>query len=56
WTWWEDIMTQETMLSWSVLEFGGFKGAELSNAKEAIRWATYYLLNDTSHPCTIYVQ
>ncbi|KAH9305673.1 hypothetical protein KI387_010077, partial [Taxus chinensis] len=56
WTWWEDIMMQETMLSWSVLEFGGFKGTELSNAKAAIRWATYYLLKDTSHLGTIYVQ
>ncbi|KAH9305530.1 hypothetical protein KI387_009934, partial [Taxus chinensis] len=45
-----------TMLSWSVLEFGGFMGAELSNAKTAIRWATDYLLKATSHPGTIYVQ
>ncbi|KAL5155732.1 Endoglucanase 17 [Glycine soja] len=38
-----------TMLSWSVIEFGG-------NAREAIRWATYYLLKATAHPDTIYVQ
>ena len=45
-----------TMLSWSVLEFGGFMGSELANAKTAIRWATDYLLKATAHPGTIYVQ
>ncbi|XP_047312858.1 endoglucanase 17-like [Impatiens glandulifera] len=45
-----------TMLSWSVIEFGGLMKSELQNAKEAIRWATDYLLKATSHPNTIYVQ
>lgn len=45
-----------TMLSWSVLEFGGLMGSELANSKVAIRWATDYLLKATAHPGTIYVQ
>ncbi|GLJ50976.1 hypothetical protein SUGI_1085700 [Cryptomeria japonica] len=45
-----------TMLSWSVLEFGGYMGSDLSNAKTAIRWGTDYLLKATAHPGTIYVQ
>ncbi|XP_076900450.1 endoglucanase 17-like [Bidens hawaiensis] len=45
-----------TMLSWSVLEFGGLMKSELGNAKEAIRWATDYLLKATKQPDVIYVQ
>ncbi|CAI0468352.1 unnamed protein product [Linum tenue] len=45
-----------TMLSWSVLEFGGLMKGELQNAREAIRWGTDYLLKATSHPDTIFVQ
>ncbi|KAH8517309.1 hypothetical protein H0E87_005307 [Populus deltoides] len=45
-----------TMLSWSVLEFGGLMKGELQNAREAIRWATDYLLKATAHTDTIYVQ
>lgn len=45
-----------TMLSWSVIEFGGMMKGELQNAKEAIRWAADYLLKATAHPNTIYVQ
>lgn len=45
-----------TMLSWSVIEFGGLMKSELGNAREAIRWATDYLLKATAHPDTIYVQ
>lgn len=45
-----------TMLSWSVIEFGGLMKGELQNAKEAIRWATDYLLKATARPDTIYVQ
>ncbi|KAH9605937.1 hypothetical protein KSS87_003612 [Heliosperma pusillum] len=45
-----------TMLSWSVLEFGGLMKSELQNAKQAVRWATDYLLKATVHPDTIYVQ
>ncbi|WOL10316.1 endoglucanase 3 [Canna indica] len=45
-----------TMLSWSVLEFGGMMKGEIVNARAAIRWATDYLLKATAHPNTIYVQ
>nr|TKR59152.1 hypothetical protein D5086_0000324990 [Populus alba] len=45
-----------TMLSWSVLEFGGLMKGELQNAREAIRWAADYLLKATAHTDTIYVQ
>ncbi|CAH9140493.1 unnamed protein product [Cuscuta epithymum] len=45
-----------TMLSWSVLEFGGLMKGELQNARQAIRWATDYLLKATAYPDTIYVQ
>ncbi|KAI3693786.1 hypothetical protein L1987_76738 [Smallanthus sonchifolius] len=45
-----------TMLSWSVLEFGGLMKGELGNAKEAIRWGTDYLLKATAQPDVIYVQ
>ncbi|GFZ13748.1 cellulase 2 [Actinidia rufa] len=45
-----------TMLSWSVIEFGGLMKGELQNAREAIRWATDYLLKATAQPDTIYVQ
>ncbi|XP_057864071.2 endoglucanase 1-like isoform X2 [Cryptomeria japonica] len=45
-----------TMLSWSVLEFGGKMGNDLQHAKEAIRWATDYLLKAAAYPGTLYVQ
>ncbi|KAF4364432.1 hypothetical protein F8388_007009 [Cannabis sativa] len=45
-----------TMLSWSVIEFGGLMKGELQNARQAIRWGTDYLLKATVHPDTIYVQ
>ncbi|XP_052187087.1 endoglucanase 17-like [Diospyros lotus] len=45
-----------TMLSWSAIEFGGLMQAELQNAREAIRWATDYLLKATAEPDTIHVQ
>ena len=45
-----------TMLSWSVVEFGGVMKNELNNAKQAIRWATDYLLKATALPDTIFVQ
>ncbi|KAL3506956.1 hypothetical protein ACH5RR_032338 [Cinchona calisaya] len=44
------------MLSWSVIEFGGLMKGELQNAKEAIRWATDYLLKAPAQPGTVYVQ
>ncbi|XP_021722295.1 endoglucanase 17-like [Chenopodium quinoa] len=45
-----------TMLSWSVIEFGGLMKGELQHAKQAVRWGTDYLLKATAHPDTIYVQ
>uniref|UniRef100_A0A0D3GVR1 Endoglucanase n=1 Tax=Oryza barthii TaxID=65489 RepID=A0A0D3GVR1_9ORYZ len=33
-----------TMLAWSVLDFGKFMGAELPNARAAVRWGADYLL------------
>lgn len=45
-----------TMLSWSVIEFGELMKDELQNAREAIRWATDYLLKATSQTDTIFVQ
>ena len=45
-----------TMLSWSVIEFGGLMKSELQNAREAIKWSTDYLLKATAQPDTIYVQ
>ncbi|WOG83817.1 hypothetical protein DCAR_0102995 [Daucus carota subsp. sativus] len=45
-----------TMLSWGVIEFGGIMKSELPNAKEAVRWATDYLLKATAKPDTIFVQ
>ncbi|RZC50981.1 hypothetical protein C5167_019408 [Papaver somniferum] len=45
-----------TMLSWSVLEFGGLMKSELQNARNAIKWGSDYLLKATAHPGTIYVQ
>ncbi|CAA7388874.1 unnamed protein product [Spirodela intermedia] len=45
-----------TMLAWSVVEFGGVMKGELQNAREAIRWASDYLLKATAHPNTVYVQ
>ncbi|XP_016454485.1 endoglucanase 17-like [Nicotiana tabacum] len=45
-----------TMLSWSVIEFGGVMKGELQNARQAVRWATDYLLKATAYPDTIFVQ
>ena len=45
-----------TMLSWSVIEFGGLMKGEPQNAREAIKWSTDYLLKATAQPDTIYVQ
>ncbi|KAL2928113.1 Endoglucanase 17 [Bienertia sinuspersici] len=45
-----------TMLSWSVIEFGGLMKEELQHAKQAVRWASDYLLKATAYPDTIYVQ
>eukprot|EP01018_Ginkgo_biloba_P036996 Gb_29204 [translate_table: standard] len=45
-----------TMLSWSVIEFEKFMSDELQNARNAIRWATDYLLKVTAQPDTIFVQ
>ncbi|GAB4825963.1 hypothetical protein Ancab_008831 [Ancistrocladus abbreviatus] len=43
-----------TVLSWSVLEFGGFMGSDLQHAMDAIRWATDYFLKATSIPGQVF--
>ncbi|XP_057972930.1 endoglucanase 9-like [Malania oleifera] len=46
-----------TMLSWATLENGRLMGSELASAREAIRWATDYLLKcATASPGKLYVQ
>ncbi|KAJ8449893.1 hypothetical protein Cgig2_029255 [Carnegiea gigantea] len=45
-----------TMVSWSMIEFGGLMKQELQHAKQAIRWGTDYLLKATAHPDTTYVE
>ncbi|KAK7822002.1 endoglucanase 8 [Quercus suber] len=45
-----------TILAWSVLEFGNFMGSDLSNALDAIKWATDYFLKATSIPGFVYAQ
>ncbi|KAK1261528.1 Endoglucanase 8 [Acorus gramineus] len=46
-----------TVLSWSVIEFGGSMGRhDLHHAKEAIRWATDYFLKATAQPGVVHVQ
>ncbi|KAK4572040.1 hypothetical protein RGQ29_030449 [Quercus rubra] len=45
-----------TTLAWSVLEFGNFMGSDLSNALDAIKWATDYFLKATSIPGFVYAQ
>uniref|UniRef100_A0A0E0LQL6 Endoglucanase n=1 Tax=Oryza punctata TaxID=4537 RepID=A0A0E0LQL6_ORYPU len=46
-----------TMLAWSVLDFGKFMGAELPNARAAVRWGADYLLKAaTATPGALYVQ
>lgn len=45
-----------TVLSWSTLEYGKRMGAQLPNARAAIRWATDYLLKcATATPGKLYV-
>ncbi|KAF6150220.1 hypothetical protein GIB67_000094 [Kingdonia uniflora] len=45
-----------TMLSWSIIDFGKNMGAELSNAVNAVKWATDYLLKVTAVKDVVYVQ
>lgn len=45
-----------TMLSWSVIEFGGLMKEELQHAKQAVRWGSDYLLKATQFPDTVFVQ
>ncbi|XP_030933032.1 endoglucanase 4-like isoform X2 [Quercus lobata] len=45
-----------TILAWSVLEFGNSMGSDLSNALDAIKWATDYFLKATSIPGFVYAQ
>ncbi|XP_077234386.1 endoglucanase 8-like [Tasmannia lanceolata] len=45
-----------TVLAWSVLEFGDLMGEEEGNAKNAVRWATDYLLKATNVPDKVFAQ
>nr|XP_010934146.2 endoglucanase 8-like [Elaeis guineensis] len=45
-----------TVLAWSIIEFGKEIGEQLDHAKEALRWATDYLLKATSETNKIYIQ
>ncbi|XP_077234388.1 endoglucanase 8-like isoform X2 [Tasmannia lanceolata] len=45
-----------TVLAWSVLEFGDLMGEEEGNAKDAVRWATDYLLKATNVSDKVFVQ
>jgi endoglucanase len=45
-----------TMLSWSILEFGGKMGGQLAEARDAVKWASDYLLKAaTQTPGKLYV-
>ena len=51
------IAFTETMLGWSVAEFGGLMAEEdRREALVALHWATDYLLKTVAHPDRIYVQ
>ncbi|MQL87864.1 hypothetical protein Taro_020420 [Colocasia esculenta] len=45
-----------TVLSWSIVEFGRYMGPQLPYARDAVRWATDYLLKATADPTRIHVQ
>ena len=45
-----------TVLSWGILEFGNYMGPQLQYAREAVRWATDYLLKATAESEKIHVQ
>ncbi|KAG6512476.1 endoglucanase 11-like [Zingiber officinale] len=47
-----------TMLSWSVVEYGGAMSAagELEHAMEAIKWGTDYFIKAHTHPNVLWVQ
>ncbi|CAN6214337.1 unnamed protein product [Urochloa humidicola] len=45
-----------TLISWSLIDFGHTFGSQEPHARDALRWATDYLLKATSTPNTVYVQ
>ena len=46
-----------TLMSWGLIDFGRSFGArEEAAAREAVRWATDYLMKATATPGTVYVQ
>ncbi|CAL5052254.1 unnamed protein product [Urochloa decumbens] len=45
-----------TLISWGLIDFGRTFGAQEPHARDALRWATDYLLKATSTPGTVYVQ
>ncbi|EAZ00403.1 hypothetical protein OsI_22418 [Oryza sativa Indica Group] len=45
-----------TLMSWGLIDFGRSFGAHAAEAREAVRWATDYLMKATATPNTVYVQ
>jgi hypothetical protein len=48
-----------TLMSWGLIDFGhnfGAREADAEAARDAVRWATDYLLKATATPGTVYVQ
>ncbi|CAM0913321.1 unnamed protein product [Alopecurus aequalis] len=45
-----------TLMSWGLIDFGRSFGAHEREARDAVRWATDYLMKATATPNTVYVQ
>jgi hypothetical protein len=45
-----------TLMSWGLIDFGRTYGSHEREAREAVRWATDYLMKATATPNTVYVQ
>jgi hypothetical protein len=45
-----------TLMSWGLIDFGRTYGPHEREAREAVRWATDYLMKATATPNTVYVQ
>ncbi|XP_047065186.1 endoglucanase 17-like [Lolium rigidum] len=45
-----------TLMSWGLIDFGRTYGPQEREARDALRWATDYLLKATATPNTVYVQ
>ncbi|AQK83668.1 Endoglucanase 17-like precursor [Zea mays] len=45
-----------TLMSWGLIDFGRSFGAHEAEARDAVRWATDYLMKATATPGVVYVQ